>query len=150
MELDLRAAAEELEELLPSILRQVYSGAEEEPFAELPVMQLRVVRSLTRSHKTMSALGAELGMSSSRLAHLVSRLEDAGFVVRTDDEADRRVRVAALTEQGKRLVEKRRESRAVRLAEILKRLTDEELDGLIRSLRALDEKSRAASVGSVL
>jgi DNA-binding MarR family transcriptional regulator len=147
---DPREVAEELEELLPSILRRVYSGAEEEPFAELPVMQLRVVRSLAQSSKHMSALSAELGMSGSRLAHLVSRLEDSGFVVRTDNEVDRRVRVAALTEQGQRLVEKRRESRAGRLAEVLKFLSAEELDGLLRSLRTLDEKSRLASLHSAV
>jgi DNA-binding MarR family transcriptional regulator len=145
MSAELDRMAEDLEELLPTILRQIYSGEEEGAIGELPLMQLRVVRCLVNGPRTMSSLGAELQMSGSRLAHLVSRLEDSGIVVREDDPSDRRVRIATLTPEGQKLLSARKRHRAARLVKVLARLNDSQRSELYNSLQNLLEVSRPAT-----
>jgi len=54
---------------------------------------------------TMSELAERLKITRSRLTHAVTRLQQAGYVDRRDDPANRRNQLAALTAQGRRLLE---------------------------------------------
>ncbi|WP_018295742.1 MarR family winged helix-turn-helix transcriptional regulator [Corynebacterium lubricantis] len=49
---------------------------------------------------TMTDLAALTQMSPSRLSHVVGRLEKRGFVTRTPDNEDRRINIAAMTDEG--------------------------------------------------
>jgi DNA-binding MarR family transcriptional regulator len=66
---------------------------------------------LSRLHRApdrtlrMSQLAGDVGFSPSRLSHAVSRMEEAGWVVRSPSPADRRGTDATLTELGVKLVD---------------------------------------------
>ncbi|MBN9502203.1 MAG: hypothetical protein BGO01_19165 [Armatimonadetes bacterium 55-13] len=134
---DLREVADQFETVLSSLLRQLFHVNENEPLSDLPLMQLRVVKGLYPDPKLVSAVAKELRMSASRLAHLLARLEDAGLVRRYDDEKDRRVRYAELTEQGISLMRQRRALRNERTVHLFERLTSAERDQVMCSLRLL-------------
>ncbi|MFJ4785326.1 MarR family winged helix-turn-helix transcriptional regulator [Streptomyces sp. NPDC088794] len=55
---------------------------------------------------TMSELAERLRITRSRLTHAVNRLQEAGYVERRDDPANRRNQLAVLTEDGRRLLER--------------------------------------------
>ncbi|MDF3140297.1 MULTISPECIES: MarR family winged helix-turn-helix transcriptional regulator [unclassified Streptomyces] len=55
---------------------------------------------------TMSELAERLKITRSRLTHAVTRLQQAGYVDRCDDPANRRNQLAVLTAQGSRLLER--------------------------------------------
>ncbi|MFF5010230.1 MarR family winged helix-turn-helix transcriptional regulator [Streptomyces phaeochromogenes] len=55
---------------------------------------------------TMSELAERLKITRSRLTHAVTRLQQVGYVDRCDDPANRRNQLAALTAQGRRLLER--------------------------------------------
>lgn len=103
---------------------------------------------LSRLHRAsdrtlrMSELAREVGFSPSRLSHAVSRMEGAGWVVRTPSETDRRGTDATLTELGMRVVE---EASPAHLALVRKLLF--EVIGPERAAKtadAMDEIGRAA------
>lgn len=54
----------------------------------------------------MSELAERLRITRSRLTHAVSRLEDAGYVERSEAPDNRRKQLASLSEQGRRFLEK--------------------------------------------
>jgi DNA-binding MarR family transcriptional regulator len=72
--------------------------------AELTLAQVRVMRRLARNPQSLSQLGAELALAPPSMTRLVDRLETRGLITRERDETDRRKVVAALTEEGRRLV----------------------------------------------
>ncbi|MCR3725056.1 MULTISPECIES: MarR family winged helix-turn-helix transcriptional regulator [Streptomyces] len=55
---------------------------------------------------TMSELAERLKVTRSRLTHAVTRLQEAGYVVRQEDPGNRRNQLAALTPQGLELLER--------------------------------------------
>jgi DNA-binding MarR family transcriptional regulator len=142
--------AKRLESVLPLILRTIYPPREDDPLAELPVMQLRVLRTLSDGQRTMSELAEELRMSASRLTHLVSRLETAGLVEKHPDAGDRRIKCVGLTGEGVRQMATHRSLRSVRAAEILSSLSEEERAAIMGSLELLFVRAKSISqVGSV-
>jgi DNA-binding MarR family transcriptional regulator len=72
--------------------------------AELTLAQVRVMRRLARNPQTLSQLGTELALAPPSMTRLVDRLETRRLITRERDETDRRKVVAALTEEGRRLV----------------------------------------------
>lgn len=134
--------ARRLESILPLILRTIYPPREDDPFAELPLMQLRVIRALTSGPKSMSDVAEELHMSASRLAHLVSRLEASELVRKHCQPEDRRVKVVGLTEQGAAQMQIHQDLRSGRAADILTSLPCEEREALMQSLENLYRQAR--------
>lgn len=55
---------------------------------------------------TMSELAERLKITRSRLTHAVTRLQEAGYVDRREDPANRRNQLAVLTAQGRQLLER--------------------------------------------
>jgi DNA-binding MarR family transcriptional regulator len=142
--------AKRLESILPLILRTIYPPREDDPLAELPLMQLRVLRTLSDGRKPMSDLADELRMSVSRLAHLVSRLENAGLVEKHADPEDRRIKIVGLTQTGLSHMATHRALRSVRSAAILDSLSEEERDSVMATLELLFQRAKSISqVGSV-
>lgn len=138
---DLTHLAGEFEATLPVILRQLYHLNEQEPLADLPLMQLRVIRSLFPDSKSVATLAKDLRMSPSRLAHLLARLEDSDLVIRYDDENDRRIRYAQLTPLGTEMLTRRRAMRRERALHLLERLSPEERGQVMATLKLLVERS---------
>jgi DNA-binding MarR family transcriptional regulator len=85
----------------------------------------------------MRALAESLDVSQASATGIVDRMEQRGLVERQRDEADRRVIRVALTDEGRGLIAGLASERRDHLARILDRLTEAELDGLLRGTRAL-------------
>jgi DNA-binding MarR family transcriptional regulator len=108
--------------------------------AELTLAQVRVMRRLARNPQSLSQLGAELALAPPSMTRLVDRLEARGLITRERDETDRRKVVAALTEEGRRLVSAIPflEGTAIRMA--VERMTESQRE---RIGSALDEFNAA-------
>ncbi|HZK32629.1 MAG TPA: MarR family transcriptional regulator [Corynebacterium sp.] len=80
---------------------------------------------------TMTELAALSDMSPSRLSHVVSRLEQRGWVIRTPSEADRRTNIASITEAGRAFIEKAAPGHVTRARELIfDPLNEEEVEVL--------------------
>jgi MarR family 2-MHQ and catechol resistance regulon transcriptional repressor len=98
---------------------------------------LMALRFLGRSH--LKALAAYDGLSASSQCILVSQLVNEGFVLRSDDPADRRNVFYELTESGRALAEEVQAKRVDLLCAMLTGLDDDEKDNFAKSLRAIQE-----------
>jgi DNA-binding MarR family transcriptional regulator len=144
--MDVKTHAERLEAILPLIMRTIYPPREDDPFAELPLMQLRVVRTLAGGKRPMTELADELRMSASRLTHLVSRLETVGLVHKHCHSSDRRIKIVELTEEGSRHMQTHMRIRSSRAQEILNSLSADEQTVLMESLENLYQRAKGMSM----
>lgn len=84
-----------------------------------------------------------LGIGQPTASHLVDRLVQSGFVVRTEDPVDRRRTLAELSSEGVKLVGQLREIRIEQLQRWLAQLDDAALTALHLGLRALADVAKA-------
>jgi len=91
---------------------------------------------------SVSAAAAELGLVSNTASTLVSKLVARGFLARTADESDRRVCQLWLAGTAQQLVDTSRAARRELLAEVLKDLTEDEIESLTKGLAVLDTMTR--------
>jgi len=85
----------------------------------------------------VTAIGDRLQVPAPQMTRLVDRLVAAGLVERRPDPADRRSINLALTEKGTMMMEQRSAAIKESVREALSSLSDEELQELSVSLRAL-------------
>src|SRR5438067_772845 len=129
--------AEELEDLLPRLMRRLFARDPALLTEELPVAQIRLCSILQDGPRTMTALSEELGISVSAITQLAIRLEKIRFVERVVHERDRRMRLLRLTEYGRETMRYRRELRVRSAANHLARLSGAGRADLLTALRAL-------------
>lgn len=79
-----------------------------------------------------SELGKMLRLTRPTITSMVNSLEEHGYVVRINDEEDRRAVFVRPTEQGVELVNRARESFATNIAELINFLGEEDAQELIR------------------
>jgi len=72
--------------------------------AQLTLVQVRVLRRLSRRAYALGELGSELALAPPSMTRLIDRLEERGLIERIRDGEDRRKVMAALTAEGRRLV----------------------------------------------
>lgn len=137
--------AAQLENLLPRIMRKLFTLEQDHPATELPLSQLRVCMILQHGPRCLSALGDELGISVSAVTQLTDRLERAGFVERTAGEEDRRMKRVAMTAQGNALMTARRETRVQRAQNALAGMTSGERAVVLNALELLLNSSLATA-----
>jgi DNA-binding MarR family transcriptional regulator len=111
--------AARLEALLSRITRGLYRLSDEDPFTELPIAQLRILRILFAEDRTPSELGHDLGLSVSAITQIANRLCTVGLVERRKDADDRRTRPLTLSEKGLQLMKRRRQHRVARVQSVL-------------------------------
>lgn len=138
---ELTERAEQLEALLPLAMRALHAGAQD-PLSDLPLAQLKFLRTLYISSRTLTDLANDLHHSVSSATQIVSRLEDAGYVRRVLSTDDRRVRVVELTNAGKELMRCRRANRVERARAVLASLSDWEQEAILTSLELFVTKAR--------
>ncbi|TAK62633.1 MAG: MarR family transcriptional regulator [Dehalococcoidia bacterium] len=114
--------------------------------AELTTSQLRLLFAIREEPgATLTQLATLLRVSPPTASGLVDRLVRQDYVRRDADPHDRRFVCHHLTESGTAILgELEREGRAL-LGVILARLSDGELDELVRGLQLLNEAAEAAS-----
>lgn len=136
------ALAAKIEALLPRLMRKLWRNDLDDPLAELPLGQLRLVRVLDQGPRTLTDLAAELQMSASAATQLVSRLEETGLVEKEVDAEDRRVRHLRLTHSGCSHMAARRKSRVEQITRALERVQPDRRDAIVEALEELVEACR--------
>lgn len=136
---NLRREAEELESLLPHLMRTLFQPEVDRPAYELPLAQLRLARAVGAGARSLSELAEDFQMSPSAMSQLAHRLVESGYAEIDIDPNDRRVRRLRLTDEGKQRMERRRLARVARAIQALSELSVEERLDLLRSLRRLLE-----------
>lgn len=127
----------EVVELIGDVVARFYEDYEEAAGDhKLTGAQARLLSLLSLEPLPMRKLAQKLKCEPSNVTGIVDRLETRGLVERRPDPADRRVKLAAATEEGRRVARSLRES--LRFArEPLAALSDEErlaLRGLLRRM----------------
>lgn len=84
----------------------------------------------------LTSLAADEGVSQPSMTQLVQRLERQALVSRVGDPGDGRAILVAITDAGHRLLNHRRQARAVRLADLLATLPPEDEQALAAALHA--------------
>lgn len=127
----------EVVELIGDVVARFYQDYEEAAYDHrLTGAQARLLSLLSLEPLPMRKLARRLKCEPSNVTGIVDRLETRGLVERRPDPADRRVKLAAATEEGRQVARSLRES--LRFArEPLAGLSDEErlaLRGLLRRM----------------
>jgi DNA-binding MarR family transcriptional regulator len=90
-------------------------------------------------------LAGDEGVSQPAATQLVSRLEKEGLVERATDPADGRVVLVRITDAGAGLLQRRRQIRAERLAEVVHTLSEEDAKLIAAALPALERLGEAGT-----
>lgn len=99
--------------------------------------RLRALRHLaaTGGARRMGELAAELDVVPRSVTTLVDELEASGWVRRVADPADRRATLVEVTDEGRAVTQAAAAARLRAAAAVLGDLSDDELSGLVASLR---------------
>ena len=111
----------------------------------LTMQQHRALVTLVRAENqtlSLKALEERFGAAQSTVAGLVSRLEKKGLVEAVNDPADKRVKLARLTEEGRRLCSLSRQNVLDSEARLTSLLSPEEKEMLLHCLRKVYEAVR--------
>ncbi|MCW2693525.1 MAG: MarR family transcriptional regulator [Mycobacterium sp.] len=120
-----------LEQLVRVVRRMATAG-------DLGLPAAAVLARLDRAGpQRLTDLAAAEGISQPGTTQLVTRLERDGLVRRTPSPDDGRVVLVAVTDDGRALVERRRDERSQTLTALLDRLDPAERDAVERALPAL-------------
>jgi DNA-binding MarR family transcriptional regulator len=110
---------------------------------ELSPSQYDVLATVSfRERVRLSDLASIEGINPTLLSRIVGKLEDAGLVVREQDEDDRRVAHVAVTGKGRELHARIRSERTDVLSLALDNLDDDELEALTQALPVLESLAK--------
>ena len=140
-----QAHAEQLETLLPRLMRRLFSLQPDHPATELPVAQLRVCTILQAGPRTLSAIGDELGISVSATTQIADRLEKVALVERISGQDDRRTKKLQLSARGREMMQSRRKVRILRAAAVLEHLPAAQREAVLEAVHALLAAAEAVS-----
>ncbi len=137
--------AAELETLLPTLMRRLFTLDRDNPVYDLPVAQLRVCSLLQSGPRALSNLSQELYISVSAMTQIADRLERAGMVERVSGAEDRRVRLLQLSPLGVERMQSRRAFRTDRAEEALLQLSQEERRAILEAVNLLLDAATATA-----
>jgi DNA-binding MarR family transcriptional regulator len=126
-----------LEALVPRLIRSMFQHKEDSQWIELPVGQIRMMRLLYAGPSTPSELSSQLSLSVSAVTQVANRLEAQGFIERSEDCEDRRVRHLRLSARGHSLMYRRHTARVQQAQRALAALDEKTQEQIIDSLEAL-------------
>ncbi|HEY3333582.1 MAG TPA: MarR family transcriptional regulator [Capsulimonadaceae bacterium] len=143
----LRRQAASLEAALPRLMRRTFTLPINHPAGDLPVAQLRACSFLLQAGATpITELAEELGVSVSAATQIADRLEKTGFVERVAEPGDRRVKLLSLTQDGRDIMQQRRERRIQRMAEVLTAVPSDRRGDVLEAIECLLEASMGLPV----
>lgn len=129
--------AEQLEELLPDALRTLFAPVHGDPFSEVPLGQMRVLRLLARSPQSPGELSTLLSVTPAAVTQVLAKLEHAGFVESAPQQHDRRCKVFQLSKTGATQMACRHQARSQHAVEILSLMEPSQRKALITALKNL-------------
>jgi DNA-binding MarR family transcriptional regulator len=86
---------------------------------------------LFRGYMAMSELAGEMGAPLSSMTSIAKRLESKGYITRATSAHDQRVKLVALTEEGRRLAEEWQSIMQAALVKVEEALSAEEMEQFI-------------------
>lgn len=95
-----------------------------------------------RGSCAVSDIAQQLDVSNAAASQMVDRLEQKRLVDRVLHEADRRVRLVQLTEQGKTLLEEGLQARLNWISDLTRMLSPDQQETIIVALAALTDAAR--------
>jgi DNA-binding MarR family transcriptional regulator len=141
----LQEQAEQLECLLPKLMRRLFTLEADHPAMELPLAQLRMSLILYSGPRPITSLSEEMSISVSAATQIADRLERAGMVERVSDNEDRRIKNLRLTTTGAEIMRSRQETRVRRAAETLAGVPEATRKEAVRIIQALLDASIATT-----
>ena len=90
----------------------------------------------------VNVIGPKVHLNPGSISVAVDRLHTRGFVLRVEDETDRRVRTVSLTPMGRRIITKAYEQHAALIHELFAPLTPPEKAELERLLKTLGRAAK--------
>lgn len=129
---------------LSHIMRFLYEGKGSQK-------RILIVLDEVGSSITQRELTERLGIQPGSASEILAKLENAGLIVRSSNEADRRTIDVGLTDDGRALAAEAREQRKKRHEEMFSCLSEEERQGLLALLEkvCVDWKSRYCESGDM-
>lgn len=126
---------QEFSELFPQIMVQM--GPKIYGESDVTAQQFRVLRVIGRGPITVGEISAHINSKLSAAARLLRRLEVKGWIVKRQDENDRRVFWLALTPDGRKLMEDLETRRDRVIKEMFDRLSAEEQEIIVKGINLL-------------
>jgi DNA-binding MarR family transcriptional regulator len=93
---------------------------------------------------TVGALAARLGLTLSTVSGVLTGLDQAGFVERSPDQADRRRTIVQITPGARTAVEQWLDGAAAPLARVLDKLADDERAAFLKAMDMLEAEYRTS------
>lgn len=126
---------QEFSELFPQIM--VFMGPKIYGESEVTAQQFRVLRIIGHGPVTLGELSGSINSKLSAAARLLRRLENKGWIVKKQDEHDRRVFWVELTSQGRELMETLERRRDGVIKEMFDKLSEEEQATVIEGVNLI-------------
>ncbi|MFJ6250542.1 MULTISPECIES: MarR family winged helix-turn-helix transcriptional regulator [unclassified Streptomyces] len=138
-----------LAERLPALARALERYVDQHyPHAKPTDAQLALLRYVEgHDGTTVRAAAGALLMKPNNVSALVTQLTEQGLLERRQDRADKRIAHLHLTAQARQRIGEVKQLMGVRTAQVLRTMTDGELDALgsaLGSLQALEERLHSA------
>ncbi len=123
------------------LVGSLFTTLDDAGFGAVSTTSALAVRMLADGPMTPGALGAELGVTAQAAGKVSGELEKQGLALRGTDPRDARARPLTLTAEGRRMAETMREAESAAV-EGWRRIADpDDLDALVRALRAYLEST---------
>jgi DNA-binding MarR family transcriptional regulator len=133
-----RIRAELVAELLSHPPAAVMRVMRRRPGGAISLVHLHVLIVLDREGvQSMARLAEWLDVSRSSATGIVDRMEERGLVARQRDSSDRRVVRVVITDGGRGVLAALDEDRRKMIGELLDELSDDDLEGFLRGVRAM-------------
>lgn len=134
---------------LQALNRHLRSSAFDAGSSPVTRVQWLLLRQLQRSGgATIGQLATMLDVRASTMSQMLDRLERSGFVTRTQDAVDARIRIVQLTEAGERTIRDSEQAWRRALAEPFAGLEEDERDRLVELMRKLTEQLPGTCMGT--
>ncbi len=123
-----------------------HTGQEFKRFMDDSGLSFSQVSTLMRLHFSgqadISEIARQMGVTNAAASQLVDAMVHLGYVLRSEDNSDRRIKWVTLTPAGHALAEKLVDARRTWLENFTSSLTDEQRDDISIALRVLTEAAR--------
>lgn len=86
---------------------------------------------------TPSELSENIGVSLPRMVSVLNALEVKKLIIKNIDNIDKRKTIVEITEQGKKVVENKKEEAISKISKILEKLEDEEVNEYLRLIEKI-------------
>lgn len=136
-----------IEQVLPETSPRLLGRTSlDEPFAQLPIAQFRLLKALPDDEigLKMGKLCEKLMIKASALTQVADRIIRQGLAERVDDPLDRRSVRLRLTSAGRQQMHERSERRRARLERIWRSISPTEQEEFLNAVRVLERIGRKA------